>query len=106
MTSNVNVNEEIKTNKCGCCGLSEWNGKPIDLQLYPLIDEPNNVTLMCPICIQQNDPRYQKLLEQHYDFWNDNLNDEDREKFLDELQKIDDENLVNENLYIYSRVST
>ena len=106
MTNNVNVNEAKKTNKCGCCGLSEWNGKTIDLQLYPLIDEPNKETLMCPICIQQNDPKYQKLLEQHNDFWNDNLNDEDGEKFLDELQKIEDENLVNENLYIYSRVST
>ena len=106
MTNNVNVNEETKTHKCGCCGLSEWNGKPIDLQLYPLIDEPNKEILMCPICIQQNYPKYQKLLEQHNDCWNDNLNDEDGEKFLDELQKIEDENLVNENLYIYSRVST
>ena len=100
MTNNVNVNEETKTNKCGCCGLSEWNGKTIDLQLYPLIDEPNKETLMCPICIQQNDPKYQKLLEQHNDFWNDNLNDEDREKFLDELQKIEDEKLVEEGYNI------
>ena len=100
MTNNVNVNEAKKTNKCGCCGLSEWNGKTIDLQLYPLIDEPNKETLMCPICIQQNDPKYQKLLEQHNDFWNDNLNDEDREKFLDELQKIEDEKLVEEGYNI------
>ena len=118
MTNNVNVNEETKTNKCGCCGLSEWNGKPIDLQLYPLIDEPNKETLMCPICIQQNDPKYQKLLEQHNDFWNDNLNEEDREQFLDELQNIENDKLkeegyciedttdTDEKLYIYSRVST
>lgn len=52
------VAEGIKDYKCDCCGVSEWNGKPITLQLHHIDgDDTNNsidnIRLLCPNCHSQ-----------------------------------------------------
>lgn len=51
---------ELRGYKCECCGISEWNGKPLTLWLDHIDgdasnDSPNNVRLMCPNCDSQSD---------------------------------------------------
>ena len=54
------VNEGLKEYKCECCGINEWNGKPISLQLHHIngINNDNrlsNLQLLCPNCHSQTD---------------------------------------------------
>ena len=54
------VKEGIKEYKCECCGISEWQGKPITLQLHHLngIHNDNrlsNLQLLCPNCHSQTE---------------------------------------------------
>jgi Zn finger protein HypA/HybF involved in hydrogenase expression len=54
------IKEGIKEYKCECCGLMEWNGKPIILQLHHLngIHNDNrlsNLQLLCPNCHSQTE---------------------------------------------------
>lgn len=54
------VSEGIKEYKCECCGLTEWNGKPISLQLHHLNgihndNRLNNLQLLCPNCHSQTE---------------------------------------------------
>ena len=49
-----------KNDICECCGVSEWNGKPISLQLYHIDGNPKNNSLenlqiLCPNCHTQTD---------------------------------------------------
>lgn len=49
-----------KKYKCECCGISEWNGKPIILQLHHINrnrrdDRLENLQLLCPNCHSQTD---------------------------------------------------
>ena len=49
------LEEGIKEHKCECCGLSEWLGQPIPLELHHIDgDRTNNVLrnyqLLCPNC--------------------------------------------------------
>lgn len=53
-------NEGIKTNKCERCGISEWNGKPLNCELHH-IDGNNannnldNLIILCPNCHSQTE---------------------------------------------------
>lgn len=52
------ISTGIKEYKCECCGISEWLGKPISLQLHHLngIHNDNrlsNLQLLCPNCHSQ-----------------------------------------------------
>lgn len=52
------VMEGIKEYKCDCCGISEWNGKPITLQLHHIDGNDtnnslDNIQLLCPNCHSQ-----------------------------------------------------
>lgn len=46
--------------KCSCCGLTEWNGKSITLQLHHINgnnrdNRKENLTFLCPNCHSQTD---------------------------------------------------
>ena len=54
------VKEGLKEYKCECCGITEWNGKPIALQLHHIngIHNDNrlsNLQLLCPNCHSQTE---------------------------------------------------
>lgn len=52
------IEEGIKENKCECCGLSEWQGKPIPLELHHkdfnhYNNDINNLQILCSNCHMQ-----------------------------------------------------
>ena len=54
------VKEGLKEYKCECCGITEWNNKPISLQLHHIngINNDNrlsNLQLLCPNCHSQTE---------------------------------------------------
>ena len=54
------IKEGLKEYKCECCGISEWNGKYISLQLHHIngIHNDNrlsNLQLLCPNCHSQTE---------------------------------------------------
>lgn len=54
------VKEGILEDKCACCGLTEWNGKPIVLQLHHIDGNHNNnclenLQILCPNCHSQTE---------------------------------------------------
>lgn len=56
----VLIRTGYKENKCECCGINEWNGKPITLQLHHINGNPRdnrfeNLMILCPNCHSQTD---------------------------------------------------
>ena len=54
------LKENIFENKCAICGLTEWQNKPITLQLHHINGNPNdnnltNLQLLCPNCHSQTE---------------------------------------------------
>lgn len=54
------IHSGYKENKCECCGISEWNNKPITLQLHHINGNPRdnaleNLQVLCPNCHTQTD---------------------------------------------------
>lgn len=50
----------IKENKCEICGITEWNGKPLNMELHHIDGNKNNNSLenlqiLCPNCHAQTD---------------------------------------------------
>lgn len=50
--------EGIKENKCECCGISEWNGKSLAMELHHIDGNSHNhllsnLQLLCPNCHSQ-----------------------------------------------------
>lgn len=61
------LSEGIKEHKCECCGLTEWLGHPISLELHHLngIHTDNrleNLQVLCPNCHAQTDNYSGKVL--------------------------------------------
>lgn len=49
---------DIHGNRCSCCGITEWNNKPITLQVdhkdgNASNNHPENLRLLCPNCHSQ-----------------------------------------------------
>ena len=56
----VLVQTGYKEYKCECCGISDWNNKPIRLQLHhkngnPTDNSLDNLEVLCPNCHTQTD---------------------------------------------------
>lgn len=54
------INLGIKENKCECCGISEWQGKPITIQLHHINGNHydhrlENLMMLCPNCHSQTE---------------------------------------------------
>lgn len=54
------IKENIKKYECECCGLVEWNGKPIPLQLHHINgnrkdNRLENLQILCPNCHAQTE---------------------------------------------------
>ena len=54
------IAEGYKENKCEICGISEWNGKPLNMELHHKDGNKNNhllsnLMLLCPNCHAQTD---------------------------------------------------
>ena len=50
----------LKENKCECCGLTEWQGKPITCELHHINGNTSdnrieNLIILCPNCHSQTD---------------------------------------------------
>ena len=50
----------LKEYKCECCGITEWNGKEIRLQVHHIDgdhfnNELENLQILCPNCHSQTD---------------------------------------------------
>lgn len=59
------LNHKLKQYKCEICGISEWLGNPITLQLHhingnPLDDRLENLQILCPNCHSQTDSYYKR----------------------------------------------
>ena len=57
-TKEILFNHNLKENKCEKCGIKEWNGKPITLELHhingnPKDDRLENLQILCPNCHSQ-----------------------------------------------------
>ena len=54
------LEDGIREHKCECCGLTEWNGKPIPLELHHkdgnhYNNDLTNLEILCPNCHAQTD---------------------------------------------------
>lgn len=54
------LKEGLKQNKCECCGITEWNGKPLVMQLHHIDGNHNNnfldnLQMLCPNCHSQTE---------------------------------------------------
>lgn len=68
------LSEGYKEHKCECCGLTEWNGQPIPLELHHIDGNHSNHSLenlqfLCPNCHSQTDNFKSKNVK-HYKFEN------------------------------------
>lgn len=54
------INSGLKLNKCECCDIDQWNGKPLNCQLHHINGDNTdnrleNLQILCPNCHSQTD---------------------------------------------------
>ncbi len=54
------ISEGLKSHRCECCGITEWNGKPAPIELDHIDGDRHNNTIdnlriLCPNCHAQTD---------------------------------------------------
>ena len=70
------LKEGLKENKCECCGITEWNGKSLIMQLHH-IDGNNrnnsleNLQMLCPNCHSQTENYCGSANEKKYNYCKD-----------------------------------
>lgn len=84
--------EGIKECKCECCGISEWQGKPISLQLHHINGNHNdnrleNLQILCPNCHSQTDNFSSKKRDLSIVRKADSLNVEDKNLIMNTVRK-------------------
>lgn len=57
---NLIISNGLKDHKCECCGLTEWNNKPIPIELHHIDGDRNNnsidnLQIICPNCHAQTE---------------------------------------------------
>ena len=87
------VKEGLKEYKCECCGISEWNGKPLTLQLHHIngIHNDNrlsNLQLLCPNCHSQTENFGTKGRGTSIIRKAENLSKEDIDLIMDTVRKV------------------
>lgn len=85
--------EGLKEYKCECCGLSEWMGKPISLQLHHIngINNDNrieNLQILCPNCHAQTENFASKGRGTSIVRKCDNLPLEDKKLIMDTVREV------------------
>lgn len=63
--------EAVRGHKCEKCGLTEWNGQSIPLQVHHINgnsqdNDPNNLQLLCPNCHAQTENYCGKNIRNYY----------------------------------------
>lgn len=80
--------EGIKECKCECCGISEWQGKPISLQLHHINgNRLENLQILCPNCHSQTDNFSSKKRDLSIVRKADSLNVEDKNLIMNTVRK-------------------
>lgn len=84
--------EGIKEYKCECCGISEWRGKPISLQLHHINGNHNdnrleNLQILCPNCHSQTENFSSKKRNTSIIRKADSLNVEDKNLIMNTVRE-------------------
>lgn len=85
--------EGIKEYKCECCGISEWNGKYLSLQLHHINGNHNdsrlgNLQILCPNCHSQTDNFSSKKRGSSIIRKSDSLSIEDKNLIMNTVRKL------------------
>lgn len=101
------IKDKLLPYKCAICGITEWNGKTLSLELDHINGENNdnrleNLRFLCPNCHSQTDTygsRNQKITEPNYD-----ITDELRKLVIGKYLELKNQRKVSEILNIKHKV--
>lgn len=95
----------LKESKCEICGVTEWNGKPINLELHHINGDRTdnrleNLQILCPNCHSQTDNFRSKKLAKNYKEEEYLLNEitEEQKKILSDLSEYKEKILLKRSI--------